>query len=49
MISKNQIKFIQSLHHKKYRNIEELFLVEGEKNVIELLASSTFEIQNIFI
>jgi TrmH family RNA methyltransferase len=24
-------------------------LVEGEKNVIELLASSTFEIQNIFI
>jgi RNA methyltransferase, TrmH family len=39
MITKNQIKYIQSLHQKKVRQQEGLFLVEGTKNVLELLHS----------
>lgn len=44
MISKEKMKFIKSLHNKKNRNIEQLFLVEWEKNIQELL-SSDFEIK----
>ncbi|MHA7129346.1 TrmH family RNA methyltransferase [Algoriphagus namhaensis] len=40
MLSKNTVKFIKSLHQKKYRNQEGLFLVEGEKSVLEVLSSS---------
>ncbi|WP_114418229.1 TrmH family RNA methyltransferase [Marinospirillum perlucidum] len=39
MISKNQAKLLRSLHKKKYRREQGLFLVEGEKTVLELLAS----------
>lgn len=39
MVSKNQSKFIKSLKIKKYRNLERCFLVEGRKNVIELIHS----------
>lgn len=48
MISKQQTKFVKSLKLRKYRKNAELFLVEGAKNVIELL-SSDFEIQNLFV
>jgi TrmH family RNA methyltransferase len=44
MISKEKMKFIKSLHNKKNRNIEQLFLVEWEKNIQELF-SSDFEIK----
>jgi TrmH family RNA methyltransferase len=37
--TKNQAKLIKSLHDKKYRNELGLFLVEGEKNVLELFNS----------
>ena len=40
MLSKSQIKLIRSLHQKKYRNIEGLFIAEGVKVVNELLNSS---------
>lgn len=46
MISKNELKFIRSLKNKKYRTSEQLFLVEGEKNVLELL-SADFEIKSL--
>ena len=36
-LSKNKAKFIKSLHIKKYRKQEQLFLVEGTKSVLELL------------
>lgn len=36
MISKNQIKQLQSLKLKKYRDVNKLFLVEGVKTVKEL-------------
>jgi len=39
MISQNKVKFIQSLHTKKIRQKLGCFLVEGAKNVLEVLAS----------
>lgn len=39
MLSKNQIKYIQSLHQKKYRQQHGAFLVEGAKSVQEVLLS----------
>lgn len=47
-ISKNTAKLIKSLHLKKYRKEESLFLVEGIKSILELL-DSDFKIQNIYI
>ncbi len=43
-----EAKKIKSLHLKKNRKEEGLFLVEGEKSILELL-SSDFEIQKIYI
>lgn len=43
MLSKAKIKFIKSLQIKKYRKQEQCFVVEGAKNVQELLASD-FEV-----
>ncbi|WP_462352604.1 TrmH family RNA methyltransferase [Capnocytophaga leadbetteri] len=37
MLSKNQIKLIQKLHQKKYRNELNLFIVEGKKSINEFL------------
>ena len=39
MISKNTVKLIHSLSQKKYRKKENLFLVEGDKNVLDALRS----------
>ena len=57
MISKSTIKLIKSLAIKKYRFKEKLFLVEGDKNVLEVLhseyivkqlfATKTFLIENV--
>ncbi len=41
MISKNEVKYIQSLYHKKTRDGEGVFIAEGVKLVDELLVSST--------
>lgn len=40
MISKNQLKLIRALGQKKYRKQYNQYLVQGEKNVLELLDSS---------
>ena len=40
MLSKNTVKFIKSLHQKKYRLEAGKFFVEGEKSVVEVLQSS---------
>ena len=40
MLSKNQVKLIQKLHHKKYRNELNLFIVEGKKSINEFLQAS---------
>ncbi|MCB2196825.1 MAG: RNA methyltransferase [Bacteroidetes bacterium] len=47
MLSKNKIKFINSIKKKKYREIYHCFFVEGEKMVDELLHSE-IEITEIF-
>ncbi len=39
VLSNNKIKQIRSLHQKKFRDELRLFLVEGEKMVLEVLAS----------
>ena len=47
MVSKNTIKLIKSLALKKIRVKENLFLVEGDKNVSEVLVSQ-FNIEKLF-
>ena len=47
MLSKNEIKYIQSLCHKKQRQTEGLFIVEGTKLVDEVLQSS-FTVKKIY-
>lgn len=39
MLSKNRIKYINSLKIKKYRQLSQSFIVEGAKSVLELLNS----------
>ncbi len=48
MISKKTAKLVKSLHHKKYRRKNGLFLVEGAKSVQEILQSS-FLIETLFV
>lgn len=48
MLSNNQIKLINSLHSKKGRNDYNLFLVEGEKGINELV-NSTCKIEFIVL
>lgn len=47
MVTKNQIKFVKSLHQKKYRQSLGLFIVEGFKPIQELMASS-FKVKEIY-
>ena len=47
MISKAQISFIKSIHQKKYRQEYQLFLVEGDKLVAEII-DSAFIIDQIY-
>lgn len=46
MLSKNTVKFIKSLHQKKFRNQERKFFVEGEKSVLEVV-DSDFKVELI--
>lgn len=39
MLSKNRIKYVNSLKIKKYRQLNQSFIVEGAKSVLELLDS----------
>jgi len=48
MISKSQAKFVKSLKLKKYRKKASSFLVEGAKNVQELITSD-YEIEQLFV
>ena len=44
MITKNQVKYIQSLGQKKSRDIENRFIAEGPKLVIDLLTAENCKI-----
>lgn len=47
MLSKTHSKYIQSLHHKKTRDAEDIFIAEGSKTVPELLAGGNFECKEL--
>jgi TrmH family RNA methyltransferase len=47
MLSRNEVKYIQSLYHKKNRNKEQVFIAEGVKIVSELITAG-FSIQKIY-
>lgn len=47
MLSKNFIKYIQSLHQKKQRDAQRLFLAEGPKVVAEFLTSGRFQVAQL--
>lgn len=47
-MTKNDIKFIQSLKQTKFRKENKMFVVEGNKLVSELLASN-FNVENILV
>ncbi|OLQ90297.1 RNA methyltransferase [Vibrio panuliri] len=47
MISKNQLKLLRALGQKKQRKALGLFLVQGEKNVLEL-ANSDLTVKHVF-
>jgi tRNA G18 (ribose-2'-O)-methylase SpoU len=48
MLSKSDVKYIQSLSYKKYRDEEAVFTVEGVKMVLELISSFPERIVRIF-
>jgi RNA methyltransferase, TrmH family len=48
MLSKTHSKYIQSLHHKKFRDADAVFIAEGNKTVPELLTAGNFECKEIF-
>ncbi len=48
MLTKGIIKFIETLKDKKVRSKQKLFIVEGEKSIVELLKSD-FNIHSLFV
>ena len=48
MPGKAQVKYIQSLSHKKFRNEEKLFIAEGPKLAEELIAAKPNLIQHLY-
>lgn len=48
MLSKNQIKQIQSLQLKKFRDSQQLFIVEGVKSVSEVLETKPDLLKEVF-
>lgn len=47
MLSKSQIGFIKSLHQKKYRKENRIFITEGIKSIVEFIQSS-YQIHSIY-
>ena len=47
MLSKSQIGFIKSLHQKKYRKENSIFIIEGIKSIVEFINSS-YQIHSIY-
>lgn len=48
MLSKTQVKYIQSLTHKKFREEENAFIAEGPKLVKELLGEKLSSVRHIY-
>ncbi|MCI5080154.1 MAG: RNA methyltransferase [Saprospiraceae bacterium] len=48
MISKNKIKYIRSLHSKKYRQKYNKFIVEGDKICTEFLQQDVYQLDELY-
>ncbi len=48
MLSKAAAKYIQSLHHKKFRDEEELLIAEGQKILHDVITSKRFECKILY-
>jgi TrmH family RNA methyltransferase len=48
MLIKSQVKYIQSLSHKKLRDSEDVFVAEGPKLINELLSAANMQAQQLF-
>ena len=48
MVTKSEVKYIQSLAHKKFRDEEKLFVLEGVKIVGELLKEFPHRVKKLF-
>jgi TrmH family RNA methyltransferase len=48
MLIKSQVKYIQSLSHKKSRDSEDVFIAEGPKLINELLYTPHLQLQQLF-
>lgn len=48
MLVKSQVKYIQSLSQKKFREEEEVFVAEGPKIINELLAASNIQLKHLY-
>lgn len=48
MLNKSQVKYIQSLSHKKSRDAEDVFIAEGPKLINELLNTPHIQAQQLF-
>ena len=49
MLSKANVKYIQSLQHKKFRDEYHVFVAEGPKLMTELLEDDFFELEALFL
>ncbi|MES2419314.1 MAG: RNA methyltransferase [Bacteroidota bacterium] len=47
MLSKSQISFIKSLHQKKYRKENGIFIIEGIKSILEF-TNSSYQLHSIY-
>jgi len=47
MLSKAHTKYIQSLHLKKFRDVEQVFIAEGSKVVMDLLKSARYSCEGV--
>ena len=48
LITKSQVKYIQSLAHKKFRDAEGVFVVEGPKVTLELLMDAQLRPRQVY-
>lgn len=48
MLSKSEVKYIQSLSQKKFREAENMFIIEGPKIVDEALSSDIVSVKKVF-
>jgi RNA methyltransferase, TrmH family len=48
MLLKSQVKYIQTLGHKKFRDVDDVFIAEGPKIVGELLRSDNVQLIQCF-